>query len=368
MTVNLTTKRLLLFDIPAIAIALFFVVGCQSETYKKAYEEAIEDGKDDAAAKVYAKIYEEEYARARRAGMDNSLIEANVRAYAIVYVNAIAKGMDESAAKTYVKKYMDAIQAAAKIRQLEESNADQLAISRALVDSGEFVAAYKILEGLPDSLLLEHEMENVIELGLRQAITERDIKSADALLVPFLMRTQDSSYVQAVKALKTYSNVTKQLNKMYRDTASVAQEFRDLASSSRPMRGYIVQKMSDYLYECRYLEGGYNIGSDLRWVPERPSRRMFLLQTVTTVFSSKGSFSLYVIDGGTRSVKMTSGFTEKVQVLIEDTEAARRNRLREKKRQLWREMNKEIPILEKTKSESYEKLLRATQALELSLE
>ena len=276
--------------------------------------------------------------------------------------------MDESAAKTYAREYMDAIQVAAKIRQLEESNADQLATSRALVDSGEFVAAYKILEGLPDSLLLEHEMENVIERGLRQAITDLDIKSADALLVPFLMRTQDSSYVQAVKALKTYSNVTRQLNKMYRDTASVAQEFRDLASSSHPMRGYIVQKMSDYLYECRYLEGGYNIGSDLRWVPERLSRRMFLLQTVTTVFSSKGSFSLYVIDGDTRSVKMTNGFTEEVQVLIEDTEAVRRNRLREEKRQLWREMNKEIPMLEKTKSESYEKLLKAAQALELSLE
>ena len=35
MTVNLTKKGLLLFGIPAIAIALFFVVGCQSETYKK---------------------------------------------------------------------------------------------------------------------------------------------------------------------------------------------------------------------------------------------------------------------------------------------------------------------------------------------
>ena len=91
--------------------------------------------------------------------MDNSLIEANVRAYAIVYVNAVAKGMDESTAKIYVRKYMDAIQAAAKIRQLEESNADQLATSRALVDSGSLWQLIKILEGLPDSLLLEHEME-----------------------------------------------------------------------------------------------------------------------------------------------------------------------------------------------------------------
>ena len=65
---------------------------------------------------------------------------------------------------------------------------------------------------------------------------------------------------------------------------------------------------------------------------------------------------------------MTNGFTEEVPVLIEDTEATRRNRLREKKRQLWREMNKEIPILEKTRNESYKKLLKVAQALELSLE
>ena len=259
------------------------------------------------------------------------------------------------------------------IRQLEESNADQLATSRELVDSGEFMAAYKILEGLPDSLLLEHEMENVIELGLRQAITDLDIKSADALLVPFLMRTQDSSYVQAVKALNTYSNVTKQLNKMYSDTASVAQEIRDLKRFNyNPMPGYIVQKLSDYRYECRYLEGGYYtdgiVGRGARWIPQRPSKRMFLLQTVNSVFSSKGKFSLYLIDGGTQSVKMTNGFTEEIQVLIEDTEAERKIRMRKQKIELWRQMNKEIPILEKTKSESYKKLLRAAQALELSLE
>ena len=279
-------------------------------------------GKDDngKAKKVAKKLRE-----AFKESLDTFFIFGILLLIAGTYL-AIFSTSTRPQPEIYTEAYEEPVetpqQRAEKIRQLEEYNAKRLATSRALVDSGEFVAAYKIMERLPDSLLLDHEMKNVIEPGLRQAITGLDAMSANTLLASFLMRTQDSSYVQVVKALNTYSNVTEQLSKVYRDTAYAAQELRDMGRARYPMRGYIVQKISDYLYECRHLEG---------WSPERVSRRVFLLKTVTTVFTSKGRFALYLRDGGTRSLKMTNGFTEEVQVLIEDTEAEGKNRLREKK-------------------------------------
>ena len=147
-----------------------------------------------------------------------TISDGNSREYADAYAQALADGKKESYAKNYARAVADeksekyAQSYANKLEYSDVSDAYAHNYAQAISDgnSREYADAYaSAIDGGKSVSEAKKAVADFIERGLRQAITDLDIKSADALLVSFLMRTQDSSYVQAVKALKTYSNVTK---------------------------------------------------------------------------------------------------------------------------------------------------------------
>lgn len=254
-------------------------------------------------------------------------------------------------------------------KQKEASNMRQLAQARALVDSGQFKPAYKMMIELPDSLV-RHEREDTRKRALRQALVALDIETANALLTA--SRTQNSSYVQAVQALDSYSSIDKELHEIHRDTLYLSEEIprlREELRSRRKTTGYIVKRFSDDLYECRYT-GLTSSDFWLRRAQPRVLNEIFLLVTVQTAFTSKGHFALYLKEGGTRTIETVDGFTKTVDVLIEDTEAE--SEIEQDKAWLkeaqeeWKQMREKIPQIKKSKREACKQLMKATRALGLS--
>ena len=194
------------------------LTACQSETYKKGYADAIADGKTTRYAKAYARVYADAIARGRRETDAESYADAYVKAYAEArargrretdaesyadayvkaYAEARARGKDEAYAYAYAyaearerdwktkayadayaealargkdKAYAAAIAAiAAKKKQEEDYNKSRLSKAKAFADSGDFMTAYGIMEALPDSLIKEEDLDNVVEPALRQSI------------------------------------------------------------------------------------------------------------------------------------------------------------------------------------------------------
>ena len=259
-------------------------------------------------------------------------------------------------------------------KQKEASNMRQLAQARALVDSGQFKPAYKMMIELPDSLV-RHEREDIRKRALRQALVALDIETANALLAA--SRTQDSSYVQAVQTLDAYSSIDKELHEIHRDTLYLSEEIPRLKEELRRRRktpGYIVQRFSDSLYECRYIGSTpytfWRNGLKQESIRASVSDKIFLLVTVETAFTSKGHFALYLKREGTRTIETVDGFTKTVDVLIEDTEAESEieqdKALLKEAQEEWKQMREKIPEIKKSKREACKQLMKATRALGLS--
>ncbi len=284
-----------------------------------------------------------------------------------------AERLAERERQVQEQKEREAERAAALKRQVqkqkEASNMRQLAQARALVDSGQFKPAYKMMIELPDSLV-RHEREDIRKRALRQALVALDIETANALLAA--SRTQDSSYVQAVQALDAYSSIDKKLHEIHRDTLYLSEEIprlREELRSRRKTTGYIVKRFADDLYECRYT-GLTSSDFWLRGAQPRILNEIFLLVTVQTAFTSKGHFALYLKEGGTRTIETVDGFTKTVDVLIEDTEAE--SEIEQDKAWLkeaqgeWKQMREKILQIKKSKREACKQLMKATRVLGLS--
>ena len=328
------------------------LIACQSETYKKGYAKAIADGKTTRYAKAYARVYAEAIARGKDEAYAYAYAEARVRdretkSYADTYAEAIARGKDEV--------YAAAIAAiAAKKKQEEDYNKSRLSKAKAFADSGDFMTAYGIMEALPDSLIKEEALDNVVEPALRQSIQNFNAVGATKVLSALPLDLEHRPlYVQAVEVLNAYKAASRELD--YIDVDEIDKEIERLRrlitqNCRLPFAGYITRKWSEHMYEAQTNNG-----------------ELFVLKTEKTVFTSVGFFTLHIGCLHKEPMKLSSGFTKEVPICAEDSERPERCRQVTQELKEWEDAKKEIPSRKKKKRLAYQKLRQVAQALDLSI-
>ena len=368
------------------------LTACQSETYKKGYADAIADGKTTRYAKAYARVYAdaiargktEPYARVYADAIARGRRETDAESYADAYVKAYAearaRGKDEAYAYAYAearerdwktkayadayaealargkdKAYAAAIAAiAAKKKQEEDYNKSRLSKAKAFADSGDFMTAYGIMEALPDSLIKEEDLDNVVEPALRQSIKNFNAVGATKALSALPLDLEHRPlYVQAVEVLNAYKVASRELD--YIDVDEIDKEIERLRrlrtqNCRLPFAGYITRKWSDHMYEAQTSNG-----------------ELFVLKTEKTVFTSTGFFTLHIDCLHKEPMKLSSGFTKEVPICVEDSERPERCRQVTQELKEWEDAKKEIPSLKKKKRLAYQKLRQVVQALDLSI-
>ena len=189
-------------------------------------------------------------------------------------------------------------------RKIEtEKNNQLLQKALALADSSLFLESFKIISELPDSIVNKDLMYMVVRGSLPIAITQLDYRKASSLNYYMKREFMDSSYVDVIENLSQYRKLKGQYKDEEDEISSIKNHQKALDDRrswiyQNLLRGVIVKKWADDIYECNRGHGG----------------SLFILKTTETIFESPGRFSLIAEKVGTEVVELTNGFSKTVIV------------------------------------------------------